>query len=82
MSETISYLKSVVHHLSKHHSFLQLLRSHLVGVATTVLNEMQKHASILTGVVILTWRKTVSSFAQATVDYFDAKPTFKPSYAP
>ena len=57
-------------------------RSHLVGVAATVQNEMQKHASLLTGVLTHKERKTVSSFVQAPEDYFDAEPTFKQSYAP
>merc|ERR1719337_40354 len=45
--ESISALKSAVTVLSKHNSFLQMPRSHLVGVAATVQNEMQKHASLL-----------------------------------
>merc|ERR1711966_166083 len=48
--EAISALKSAVTVLSKHNSFLQMPRSHLVGVAATVQNEMQKHASLLAGV--------------------------------
>merc|ERR1719504_6324 len=43
---------------------------------------MQKHASLLTGVLTRKERKTVSSFIQAPQDYFDAEPTFKQSYAP
>merc|ERR1719453_983510 len=80
--ESISALKSAVTVLSKHNSLLQIPRSHLVGVAATVQNEMQKHASLLTGVLTHAERKTVSSFVQAPEDYFDAKPTFKQSYAP
>ena len=46
--ESISALKSAVTVLSKHNSLLQMPRSHIVGVAATVQNEMQKHASLLT----------------------------------
>merc|ERR1719145_110403 len=79
---SISALKSAVTVLSKHNSFLQMPRSHLVGVAATVQNEMQKHASLLVGVLTHKERKVVSSFIQAPEDYFDAEPTFKQSYAP
>merc|ERR1719207_159031 len=80
--ESISALKSAVTVLSKHNSFLQMPHSHLVGVAATVQNEMQKHASLLSGVLTHKERKAVSSFIQAPEDYFDAEPTFKQSYAP
>ena len=56
--------------------------SHLVGVAATVQNEMQKHAALLQGVLTHKERKAVSAFIQAPEDYFDAEPTFKQSYAP
>ena len=79
---SISALKSAVTVLSKHNSLLQMPRSHLVGVAATVQNEMQKHSSLLTGVLTHKERKAVSSFIQAPEDYFDAEPTFKQSYAP
>merc|ERR1719337_72807 len=79
---SISALKSAVTVLSKHNSFLQMPRSHLVGVAATVQNELTKHSSLLTGVLTHTQRKAVSSFIQAPEDYFDAEPTFKQSYAP
>merc|ERR1719456_22979 len=80
--ESISALKSAVTVLSKHNSLLQIPRSHIVGVAATVQNEMQKHASLLSGVLTHKERRTVSSFIQAPGDYFDAEPTFKQSYAP
>jgi chromosome segregation ATPase len=80
--ESISALKAAVTVLSKHHSFLQMPRSHLVGVAATVQNEMQKHASLLEGVLTHKERRAVASFVQAPEDYFDASPTFKQSYAP
>merc|ERR1719240_1710899 len=79
---SISALKSAVTVLSKHNSLLQMPRSHLVGVAATVQNEMQKHASLLSGVLTHREKKAVSSFIQAPEDYFDAEPTFKQSYAP
>merc|ERR1711881_836001 len=79
---SISALKSAVTVLSKHNSLLQMPRSHIVGVAATVQNEMQKHASLLSGVLTHKERRAVSSFIQAPEDYFDAEPTFKQSYAP
>merc|ERR1711981_119556 len=80
--QSISALKSAVTVLSKHNSFLQMPRSHIVGVSATVQNEIQKHASILSGVLTHKERRMVSSFVQAPEDYFDAEPTFKQSYAP
>merc|ERR1711990_1284371 len=80
--ESISALKSAVTVLSKHNSLLQMPRSHIVGVAATVQNEMQKHATLLQGVLTHKERRVVSSFIQAPEDYFDAEPTFKQSYAP
>merc|ERR1719504_512708 len=80
--ESISALKSAVTVLSKHNSLLQVPRSHLVGVAATVQNEMQKHASLLTGLFTHSEKKAVSAFVQSPEDYFDAEPTFKQSYAP
>merc|ERR1711988_1266924 len=68
--------------LSKHNSFLQMPRSHVTGVAASVQNAMQKHASMLAGVLTHSQRKAVASFVQAPEDYFDAEPTFKQSYAP
>merc|ERR1719504_306912 len=43
---------------------------------------MQRHASLLSGVLTHSERKTVAAFVQAPEDYFDAEPTFKQSYAP
>merc|ERR1719174_1182543 len=45
-------------------------------------NQMQKHASLLAGVLTRSERRAIASFVQAPSDYFDAKPTFKQSYAP
>merc|ERR1719188_622121 len=56
--------------------------SHILGVAATLQHEMQKHASLLKGVLTHTERKAASSFIQSPEDYFDAKPTFKQAYAP
>merc|ERR1719460_3625324 len=80
--ESISALKSAVTVLSKHNSLIQMPRSHIVGVAATVQNEMQKHASLLTGVLTHKEKRALSSFIQSPEDYFDAEPTFKQSYAP
>merc|ERR1711988_2090 len=68
--------------LSKHNSFLQMPRSHVTGVAASVQNVMQKHSSLLAGVLTHSQRKAVAAFIQAPADYFDAEPTFKQSYAP
>merc|ERR1719388_441634 len=50
---SISALKSAVTVLSKHHggALLQMPRSHLEGVASTIQYQMQKHASVLQGVL-------------------------------
>ena len=80
--EAISALKSAVTVLSKHNSFLQIPSSHLEGIAATVQNQMQKHASLFAGVLTHKERQEISSFIQSPQDYFDAEPTFKQSYAP
>jgi chromosome segregation ATPase len=80
--EAISALKSAVTVLSKHNSFLQIPHSHIEGIAATVQNQMQKHASLFAGVLTHKERKAISSFIQSPEDYFDAEPTFKQSYAP
>merc|ERR1719284_1708228 len=79
---SISALKSAITVLSKHNSLLQMPESHVVGVAASIQNVMQKHASLLEGVLTHSERKAVSAFVQAPADYFDAEPTFKQSYAP
>merc|ERR1711953_1508413 len=56
--------------------------SHILGVAATIQHEMQKHAALLQGVITPSQRRAAASFVQAPQDYFDAKPTFKQSYAP
>merc|ERR1712032_683609 len=82
--ESISALKAAVTVLSKHQggAFLQLPQSHILGVAATIQHEMQKHAALLQGVITPSQKRAVASFVQAPQDYFDAKPTFKQSYAP
>jgi len=82
--ESISALKAAVTVLSKHQggAFLQLPQSHLLGVATTLQHELQKHAPLLRGIITPSQRRSAASFIQAPQDYFDAKPTFKQSYAP
>merc|ERR1719272_2711908 len=59
---SISALKSAVTVLSKHNSLLQMPHSHLVGVAATVQNVMQRHSSLLEGVLTHSQRKAVSAF--------------------
>jgi chromosome segregation ATPase len=80
--EAISALKAAITVLSKHNSFLQIPKSHLAGVAASVQNQMQKHASLLAGVLTHKQRRAIASFVQAPEDYFDEAPTFKQSYAP
>merc|ERR1712129_563740 len=84
MGESISALKSAVTVLSKHQggAFLQLPQSHILGVATTIQHEMQKHAALLRGIISPSQKRAAAAFVQAPQDYFDAKPTFKQSYAP
>merc|ERR1719350_1752486 len=82
--ESISALKAAVTVLSKHQggAFLQAPQSHILSVATTIQHEMQKHAALLQGVITPSQKRAAASFIQAPQDYFDAKPTFKQSYAP
>jgi len=82
--QSISALKAAITVLSKHQggAFLQLPQGHLLGVAATLQHEMQKHAPLLRGIMTPSQRRTAASFIQAPQDYFDAKPTFKQSYAP
>merc|ERR1712066_440723 len=54
----------------------------MAGVAASVQNQLQKHASLFAGVLTHAERRAVASFVQAPEDYFDAEPTFKQSYAP
>merc|ERR1712100_325586 len=62
---SISALKSAITVLSKHNSLLQMPESHVVGVAASIQNVMQKHASLLEGVLTHSERKAVSAFIQA-----------------
>merc|ERR1719460_2369435 len=82
--ESISALKAAVTVLSKHQggAFLQLPQSHILGVAATLQHELQKHATLFRGVITPSQKRAVATFIQAPQDYFDAKPTFKQSYAP
>merc|ERR1712066_1196408 len=54
----------------------------MAGVAASVQNQLQKHASLFAGVLTHAERRAVASFVQSPEDYFDAEPTFKQSYAP
>merc|ERR1712137_723671 len=82
--ESISALKAAVTVLSKHQggAFLQLPQSHILSVAATLQHEMSSHSDLLRGVITPSQKRAVASFVQAPQDYFDAKPTFKQSYAP
>merc|ERR1712038_949729 len=48
----------------------------------TLQHAMQKHAALLRGIITPSQKKAAAAFVQAPQDYFDAKPTFKQSYAP
>jgi hypothetical protein len=82
--ESVSALKAAITVLSKHHggSLMQMPRSHMLGVATTLQHELTKHAALLQGVLTPSERRIAASFVQAPEDFFDAAPTFKQSYAP
>jgi len=82
--EAISALKSAVTVLSKHHdsALLQMPASHLQSLASSIQYQMQKHATVLQGVLTHTERRKIAAFIQSPQDYFDASPTFKQSYAP
>jgi len=82
--EAISALKSAVTVLSKHHdsALLQMPSSHLQSLASSIQYQMQKHATVLQGVLTHTQRRKIAAFIQSPQDYFDASPTFKQSYAP
>jgi hypothetical protein len=81
---SISALKAAVTVLSKHHggAFLEIPRSHAIGVAATLEHELQHHSLLLEGVLTRSERRAATAFIQAPEDYFDAAPTFKQSYAP
>merc|ERR1719393_26359 len=53
-----------------------------LSVAATLQNGLQKHDSLLKGVLTRSERKAAAAFLQSPQDYFDAEPTFKQSYAP
>jgi len=80
--QSISALKSAVTVLSKHNSFLQIPRSHKMSIAMTLQHAMERHASLLTGVLTRTEQRVAAAFIQSPEDYIDAEPTFKQSYAP
>merc|ERR1719331_2006921 len=82
--ESISALKAAIVVLSKHHggALAQLPRSHMLSVAATLQHQLQAHAALLQGVLTPSEKKLAAAFAQSPEDYFDAKPTFKQSYAP
>merc|ERR1712086_800251 len=81
--ESISALKAAVTVLSKHNGgFLQVPQSRILSVAATLQHMLQKHDSLLKGVLTRSERKLAAAFVQSPEDYFDASPTFKQSYAP
>merc|ERR1719156_175892 len=81
MLQSITALKSAITVLSKHHGGA-LLQSTQMQLQTTLEHELNKHESLLHGVLTKSQRKLITSFVRAPEDYFDAEPTFKQSYAP
>merc|ERR1719221_873654 len=65
--ESISALKAAITVLSKHHggSLVQLPRSHIMGIAATLQFQMNKHASLLEG-VLTQMRETFESNLSAS----------------
>merc|ERR1712079_777653 len=57
-------------------------QSHILSVAATLQHEMSSHSDLLRGVITPSQKRAAAAFIQAPQDYFDAKPTFKQSYAP
>jgi len=82
--ESISALKAAITVLSKHQggAFLQVPQSHVATVAMTLQQQMLRHSALLRGIISPSQKKAIAAFMQAPQDYFDAKPTFKQSYAP
>jgi len=82
--ESISALKAAITVLSKHQggAFLQVPYAHASAVAMTLQQQMQRHSNLLRGVISPSQKRQIAAFIQAPQDYFDAKPTFKQSYAP
>jgi chromosome segregation ATPase len=82
--EAISSLKAAITVLSKHQggAFLQVPQNHVATVAMTLQRQMQRHASLLKGTISPSQKRAIAAFIQSPQDYFDAKPTFKQSYAP
>merc|ERR1719245_1721357 len=48
----------------------------------TLQQQMQRHSSLLKGIISPSQKRKIAAFIQSPEDYFDAKPTFKQSYAP
>ena len=71
---SISALKSAVTVLGKHNSLMQMPQSHVEGIAASVQHVMQRHASLLEGVLTHSERKVVAAFVQ--------QPASAGSYAP
>jgi len=82
--ESISALKAAIVVLSKHHggALAQLPRSRVLSVAAMLQHQLQTHAALLQGVLTPSEKNLAAAFAQSPEDYFDAKPTFRQSYAP
>ena len=74
--QSISSLGTAVEVLSKHNSasLIQMPKTHMDSIANTLQSSMQKHASLLEGVITPTQRRAVASFIQA--------PDTRQSYAP
>jgi chromosome segregation ATPase len=63
-------------------AFLQVPKRNMVSVAVALQRLLTSQTDRLQGVLTHSERRAVSAFIQSPEDYFDAKPTFKQSYAP
>merc|ERR1719387_2953648 len=86
MLQSIGALKAAITVLAKHHGG-SLLQSNQEQVVLTLQHELEKHASLLQGVLTSSQKKAIAAFVQAPEDYFDDAPAFnqanyQPAYAP
>ena len=81
---SIQSLQQAITVLSKHNSaaFLQSEGANIQAVASSLNYQMSAHADLLQTALSPTQRSVVTAFVQAPMDYFDAEPIHKQSYAP
>jgi len=77
--QSISALKSAVTVLSKHNSALvQMPAGHLDSIATTINYQLEKHASLLQGVLKHSERKALSAFVQSPQKFLQSSSKYAP----